>query len=626
MTGPIMGTGSATPATPPAPPSLGTITDFATPLANFLDQALQDRALADRAYRWQLHRVATRVLGNTRLSACLTCRRPGVATIRLYRRPATSRAYYQDLIRCQRAWICPMCSWVKVVQTRQDIAAAAARHMAAGGQCFLFTLTIGHTRSMPLARSLTTLLAAYRTCWRKVHKRLKRLGYVASVKILELPRGIAAGWHPHLHIVVFLGGAATLEPVSASMRELWAMAVAEQGGWVGDHGVDVRFLSSDPSAYLTKFGHLPGPDASAPGTPSAGDTSMSYTPFGLLAWHAATDDPLPAELYREFARATKGKHLSQLLPRARAHFGLDDEIACRTDSRAEVATESVGELSLAEWRAVCWGRWQVDLERVAGSGDPTAIQQFVAGCVDRWRAAQPSCAPQPEPPAPDPATVAAPPQLPGTRPKASPAAVPSVTDECGGQHRHRPRQRVRATAATRTHPPCHGRRRGDTASSDHAWHTEPKIRRVRHRQRAGVRPCPQYGGCRRRRRITAQVDRHLSRLAHVPSRQDQARMSTHLELPQRRARRPTSNYRGARRPRAFYGDEGAQCTADQSRSERGPGRRPRRESCPRTEAPVCPCTATSGWYGGPATGPPVMVMAHAYSGTRPVHQHTTVSC
>lgn len=270
-------------------------------------------------------------------------------------------AHYAGLTTCGSVWACPVCS-AKIRNTRSaDISAAAARWDLAGGSVYMVTFTAPHDLGMRLGMLLPVIADSFRAvigggAWLKLRRRVRIAGTIRSV---EITHGVN-GWHPHLHVLVFVHGdpgAAGLAAMTLHFRAKWKRAVVAAGCRAPDevHGVKVdRCLSAaEAGAYIAKTqdgGRSPGNEL-ARGDLKSGRNGHR-TPFEILEdfrWSGDADD---LGLWRAYERATKGRQAITWSKGLRALLGAPPD---RKDE--EIAAERVGGdvvvmIPVETWRAV----------------------------------------------------------------------------------------------------------------------------------------------------------------------------------------------------------------------------------------------------------------------------------
>ncbi len=335
---------------------------------------------------------ATRKIG-TDVAATVVSVRPTVA---LTRSSVTGRARVTGVHACGSVHECPTCRDRITGERAREIQEAVERHRARGGVVMLATFTFRHhwhspdglIRQGPRAFSAMRKERAYREWWnalelgkvelvpktRKVRnadgsvvigpdgrelreecgtRRVVRCGYVRAA---ELTHG-RFGWHPHLHVLVFLERLPETAREAArarmQLKRLWADTVARELGEAHRpslrRGVDLQVCVAGDGAvgdYLSKLGLEVASDLEK-------TSSTGLTPLQLLERSAAGD--LEARgLWRRYARAqvglrqltwSRGTRRALALPAE-----LDDVEVAR--ERADVTDELVLELPSRVWASI----------------------------------------------------------------------------------------------------------------------------------------------------------------------------------------------------------------------------------------------------------------------------------
>jgi hypothetical protein len=251
-------------------------------------------------------------------------------------------------------WACPVCAAKIAARRTDEVSAALAAHLGAGGGASFLTLTLPHTSGDSLSR--TRRLAA--KAWQRVQQGRSWLdcktaiGLVGSIRALEVTHG-AHGWHPHVHVLLLTGrplGQSEATALGDHAFNAWRTYVVSQG-----HAVPLRQCTTlsevqgtEAARYATKFG------AALELTQSAaklGRAKESRTPFAILADYLETGDVEDLELWHTWERAMKGaRQLTWsrgLKGRLAVEERSDEEVAC-----AEVGGVVVARLPASAWRVV----------------------------------------------------------------------------------------------------------------------------------------------------------------------------------------------------------------------------------------------------------------------------------
>lgn len=268
------------------------------------------------------------------------CRRKRIApTVQVQRRPdgGTSRC---GVLSCGSVWACPVCA-SKIYLGRAEELKGAMR--AWGGFTFLLTETLRHWEGNDLRKLRKVLSSAHGSLWRgkRGMRRRNEWGLVHTVRGLEVTHG-AAGWHPHLHTLMFC----TREPTSEMIDELklaWIRAVEKRLGKEHapsfEHGLDVK--RTNAAEYLAKLG------LEVASIESKSGRNGSRSPWQIAKDAAAGDEPSRA-LWRSYCRDMLGARQLCWSKGAKLALGVVE----RSDQ--ELVTElGVGHV-LAEWEGKDW--------------------------------------------------------------------------------------------------------------------------------------------------------------------------------------------------------------------------------------------------------------------------------
>lgn len=217
--------------------------------------AKADKAAAAAVRRWQGRKVLNRTSG---IDACRGCGRnvldPDTGVI--IGRSSRGYAVTIGLVRCGRIWFCPECSAAIRRGRTEELKTGALRWLAAGGTLAAVVLTARHNRTTELARLAAALWGEPKTdphgapvldrsgkprrtpgayqrmltdpafygrpeavsTWTRKDGTVgssvrpaedgirHRIGYVGMVRASEVTRSLENGHHPHMNLLVFLGG------------------------------------------------------------------------------------------------------------------------------------------------------------------------------------------------------------------------------------------------------------------------------------------------------------------------------------------------------------------------------------------------------------------------------------
>lgn len=232
-------------------------------------------------------------------------------------------SHFSGTERCASIWACPVCSAVIRAERATDIQTGAQTWQNNGGALLFVTLTLRHKRSDALADTLDAAIKSWRgvqqgapwTRWKN------RLGIVGSVRAVEVTYGVSNGWHPHIHVLMFLESEPTtnmLESFESWLYARWADRIVAAGSRMPTklRGVDLRLAGKDGQVlaqYLAKT------QDAAKATPSrtrigaeiaradfkSGRGLDRLMPLELL--DADADDQRAYALWTEYFTATRGR-------------------------------------------------------------------------------------------------------------------------------------------------------------------------------------------------------------------------------------------------------------------------------------------------------------------------------
>lgn len=188
----------------------------------------ETRALS-KARRHQMRRTSGRLLKDERVAKC--GRKAIGQAVTLHK--ADTGHHFGSVETCGSVWTCPVCAAKITEQRREEIDNALKSHHAGGGVSYMMTLTLPHVR----LDSCKKLLDTVRDTWRGIktgngwYAARDKGGYIGDVRALEVTHG-KNGWHPHLHILVFLEFGTTeaaAEELGFFFFERWSRGVEKRG-------------------------------------------------------------------------------------------------------------------------------------------------------------------------------------------------------------------------------------------------------------------------------------------------------------------------------------------------------------------------------------------------------------
>jgi hypothetical protein len=252
-----------------------------------------------------------------------------------------NRAHYKGLQTCGSVWLCPCCASKIEERRRLEIVQVFGWAANQSLDSSLITNTFSHGQGdnlRDLFQRQAAALKIYRTS-RAYLREMKRIGYVAMVRSLEITHG-QNGFHPHTHEVQF--HRETLSEDDAKwfrfrLAETWIHACAKAGLFKPGIDNEIAFMqrSIDVRHHFTAGDYLAKQDDSKSWTPAheiAKSSSKQGRRSGVHPFQLAIrGNPGDPELFIEYARATKGKRKLMFSPGLKAKAGLqevsDEQIA-----------------------------------------------------------------------------------------------------------------------------------------------------------------------------------------------------------------------------------------------------------------------------------------------------------
>lgn len=235
--------------------------------------------------------------------------------------------WFGNIARCKLGWVCATCNAQLRSARAAEIEALCHAHVEVEGSLSMMTVTVRHSRSMPLVDTL----AAVQDSWRRLQcldswKSLRKF-LVGQVVAPEVTLG-QNGWHPHQHVLFFVRAGVSESVLNAllpAVRVDWLRLVNESLGVSPNaaNGVDlVHFGADDAGAvgrYLSKFAK----------EMTASTMKKGVDPLSLLDRTGAGDLEAVAQ-FLEYASAMKGRRSIAFSKGLRELYGVgvksDDQV------------------------------------------------------------------------------------------------------------------------------------------------------------------------------------------------------------------------------------------------------------------------------------------------------------
>jgi len=268
-------------------------------------------------------------------------------------------AHYTGVTTCGSIWACPVCSGKIRNRRAEQISKATADWDLKGNAVYMATFTMPHDVGMRLKALLSTIADGFRAtisgrAWLKLRK---RLGVVGTIRAMEITHG-ANGWHPHLHVLIYVDGlldAQQLADLVLYLRDKWGRFITEAGYRLpsDEHGVDVQRCHSaaEAGAYVAKTQEGKGVGNEMARADLKQGRQGGLTPFELLDEFRWTGDAQVLRLWHEYEKATKGRQCITWSKGLKALLLADED---QDQSDEEIAAEEVGGDDVALIRNETW--------------------------------------------------------------------------------------------------------------------------------------------------------------------------------------------------------------------------------------------------------------------------------
>lgn len=354
--------------------------------------------LSGHGRRFKLQSAARYILRNhTRLNVCNRVMVTGEDRVTIKYSPGTERAKYGNLLRCGNAWVCPVCAGQIADTRKKELHVAVVAAMQMDLKPVMITFTLRHGEKDLLLPLLADLLKAYRAMTNhRAYKNIKKkYGFAGYIRGLELT--YKTGWHPHLHVMMFMDARLLADEniifqLEQDLYEVW-LAELEKTGRDGIRGIAVNVKAGDfyVAEYIAKYGRLPEkPTWTIESEMTGGMAKRSRdengrTPFAIVLDYLLSGRDKDAKLFREYAAATKGRSILQWSRGLAEMLGVDlvDDVAA-LDMTAPDFFEVVT-MSVEMWVAIVkTGKRAAVLDHVERTeGNAEAIMQYCMAIYER---------------------------------------------------------------------------------------------------------------------------------------------------------------------------------------------------------------------------------------------------
>jgi hypothetical protein len=293
--------------------------------------------------------------------------------------------FFSGLRTCGKAWLCPCCQSKLSTRRATEAQKAVDAHKANGGETLLTTFTLSHARSDALASTLGALKDAMRRMKRhRSHAAaMKVAGLVGSIIATEITHG-GNGWHPHMHVLMFVADGADRVALKAALDKAWQSALAASGYTASD-ARGVRVDGGDQAAaYVSKMADGAGAWTLANEIAQTGakvGRKGSRAVWELVDALADPDAKVRATaqaLLCEYAAATHKLRALTWSPGLKKHFAVADKTDDELLAEADTETSTICTINRSDWWLVCRNDARADVLAAAESAGAAGVAALLA--------------------------------------------------------------------------------------------------------------------------------------------------------------------------------------------------------------------------------------------------------
>lgn len=278
----------------------------------------------------------------------------GSGTLRVYENDdGESRSTIAAKHNCHSSWACPVCSPKLAVARSKILAPQVSELLNRGYSAHLVTLTLRHDRGDDLASMFDAMGRAWTKlssgkAWKKWRNPIN-LNKAEYVKGMDLTWSLRNGWHPHLHIALYLPPEHDQDIEWFVTR--WMSCLRAEGFDALRSAQDISSVNrlstveevqsaQTITAYAAMTAQMPTAEAISVALKKSRKDG-SFTPFEILA-KANNGDRYFVILWRKYVAATKGRRQVttsrglRLSPDEELDLGVDDVALLGQKTRQEI--------------------------------------------------------------------------------------------------------------------------------------------------------------------------------------------------------------------------------------------------------------------------------------------------
>lgn len=336
-------------------------------------------AQLSRRIRYRRRSTSAKLLPRERVANCGKQLAYGRVVAELVRYE-DGHAGVHGLAMCGSAWMCSVCA-ARISKYRADeLAKGVDAWQAKGCDVRLVTFTMRHHAGQSLKDSISGLRSAYREFqsgrgWVDIKK---DFGIAGVITALEVTYSRVNGWHPHLHVLMFMKKEPDIDLLEKVLQDRWLFKLGhyDREGLEGVACVVSRH-SGQVAAYVSKWGvqgELTGSDVKI---------SENLKPFQLLDLYERGYE-WAGRLWVEYAKAMKGRRQLGWSRGLRDLLGLGQEVSDETIVEQEPEAEVIASFTVESWRKIHHFGLLVDLLELIEYGDVFRFYQLLIMYGIKW--------------------------------------------------------------------------------------------------------------------------------------------------------------------------------------------------------------------------------------------------
>ena len=321
-----------------------------------------------RGERWALKSVVNELLPNSRTAKCSRWRRKD-SSIEIMISKEHGKAFYSGLQHCGSIWNCPNCAAKISERRREELKQAITVAESFGWRPMLLTLTFPHGLGDDVNEITDKMIKAWDKCGgTRAGRAVKEaIGLEGTIRAIEPTYG-ENGFHPHLHIILFVSSNMTTQSVQAGYSPLWQQACVKVGLPMPSDAHGCRVDGNTRAAeYVSKWGLE---SELVKGHTKRAKKGM--TPWDMLRAYLYDDDKQAGDLFKVYAAAFKNRRQlvwSKGLKKKLLIVDLSDE---ELAAREEAPSTPLSKITVEQWRGIYKAKMESAVLDVA-ENNPDAI-------------------------------------------------------------------------------------------------------------------------------------------------------------------------------------------------------------------------------------------------------------